>query len=225
MNLRVELLLFMTGWGANHFSTLLVVYRKNLGLLPPALGILFGAYALGLVPGLVLAGRASDRRGRRAVVLPASLLAIAASAVLAFGERGFGVLLAGRLIYGLATGSVMSPGSVWVQELSSPATGARRATLALSAGFGFGPLASGLLAELGPRPLITPFVVHGLVMALAVWHARVVPETAPGAATATANKATRSALGRNGWLALAALVPLGPWVFGFAAAAMAILPG
>lgn len=81
MNRRVELLLFMTGWGANHFSTLLVVYRKDLGLLPPALGILFGAYALGLVPGLVLAGRASDRRGRRAVVLPASLLAIAASAV------------------------------------------------------------------------------------------------------------------------------------------------
>lgn len=116
MNRRVELLLFMTGWGANHFSTLLVVYRKDLGLLPPALGILFGAYALGLVPGLVLAGRASDRRGRRAVVLPASLLAIAASAVLAFGAHGFGVPLAGRLLYGLATGSVMSPGSVWVQE-------------------------------------------------------------------------------------------------------------
>jgi MFS family permease len=110
MNRRVELLLFMTGWGANHFSTLLVVYRKNLGLLPPALGILFGAYALGLVPGLVLAGRASDRRGRRAVVLPASLLAIAASAVLAFGGHGFGVLLAGRLIYGEASWSGLRTG-------------------------------------------------------------------------------------------------------------------
>ena len=168
MNLRVELLLFMTGWGANHFSTLLVVYRRNLGLLPPALGILFGAYALGLVPGLVLAGRASDRRGRRAVVLPASLLAIAASAVLAFGERGFGVLLAGRLIYGLATGSVMSPGSVWVQELSSPATGARRATLALSAGFGLGPLVSGVIAEFAPAPMAWPYVVHAIAMAAAL---------------------------------------------------------
>ena len=103
MNLRVELLLFMTGWGANHFSTLLVVYRKNLGSSMQALLDPRVPTPQGLVPGLVLAGRASDHRGRRAVVLPASLLAILASAVLALGAHGFGVLLAGRLLYGLAT--------------------------------------------------------------------------------------------------------------------------
>jgi len=225
MNRRVELLLFMTGWGANHFSTLLVVYRKNLGLLPPALGILFGAYALGLVPGLVLAGRASDRRGRRAVVLPASLLAIAASALLAFGERGFGVLLAGRLIYGLATGSVMSPGSVWVQELSSPAAGARRATLALSAGFGLGPLVSGLIAEFAPAPMAWPYVVHAIAMAVAFVQARPVPETAPGARGAGAAPNTRRGLGRREWRVLAELLPVAPWAFGFPAVTIAILPG
>src|ERR1051325_2407715 len=107
MSRRVELLLFSAGWGANHFSTLLVVYRRDLGLSPSSLGILFAAYALGLVPGLILAGRASDPRGRRALVCPASLLAIVSSALLAFGARGFGVLLAGRLLYGLAMGSVM----------------------------------------------------------------------------------------------------------------------
>jgi len=222
---RVELLLFAAGWGANHFTAMLVVYRRALALSPAALGVLFGAYAVGLVPGLVLAGRTSDRRGRRAVVLPASLVAILGSSVLAMGGHGFDVLLAGRLLYGLGMGSVMSPGSVWVQELSSPAIGARRATLALSAGFGFGPFASGLLAELAPRPLVTPFVVHGLLMALAVWHARAVPETSPGAARTAATTATRIGLGRRGWLALAALLPLAPWVFGFAATAMAILPG
>jgi len=225
MNLRVELLLFMTGWGANHFSTLLVVYRKNLGLLPPALGILFGAYALGLVPGLVLAGRASDRRGRRAVVLPASALAIAASAVLAFGERGFGVLLAGRLIYGLATGSVMSPGSVWVQELSSPGTGARRATLALSAGFGLGPLVSGVIAEFAPAPMAWPYIVHAIAMAAALVQARPVPETAPGALDATATPRSRPGLGRREWRVLAELLPVAPWAFGFPAVTIAILPG
>src|SRR6476659_7386164 len=114
---RVGLLLFTAGWAANHFSTLLVVYRRDLGLAPAALGILFGAYALGLVPGLVLAGRASDRRGRRALVLPA---------------------------------------------LSPSEAVARRATLALSAGFGLGPVASGLLAEFAPAPMVLPYVVHGL---------------------------------------------------------------
>jgi MFS family permease len=225
MNRRVELLLFMTGWGANHFSTLLVVYRKNLGLLPPMLGILFGAYALGLVPGLVLAGRASDRRGRRAVVLPASLLAIAASAVLAFGARGFGVLLAGRLIYGLATGSVMSAGSVWVQELSSPGTGARRATLALSAGFGLGPLVSGVIAEFAPAPMAWPYVVHAIAMAAALVQVRPVPETAPGALGATATPSGRRGLGRREWRVLAQLLPVAPWAFGFPAVTIAILPG
>jgi len=227
---RVELLLFAAGWGANHFTAMLVVYRRELALSPAALGILFGAYALGLVPGLVLAGRTSDRRGRRAVVLPASLVAILGSSALAFGGHAFDVLLAGRLLYGLGMGAVMSPGSVWVQELSSPAVGARQATLALSAGFGFGPLVSGLLAEFGPKPLITPFVVHVLLMALAVWRARAVPESAPGvaptaAATAGAQRAARVGLGWRDWRALAALLPLGPWVFAFAAAAMAILPG
>src|SRR5689334_12962552 len=101
---RVELLLLTAGWGANHFATLLVVYRKALGFTPSSLGILFGAYALGLVPGLVLAGRASDERGRRALVIPASILALAASGLLAFGSHGFGVLLAGRLLFGLAMG-------------------------------------------------------------------------------------------------------------------------
>ena len=59
-------------------------------------GLLFGAYACGLVPGLIMAGRLSDDHGRWSLVLPASVLAIAASATLAFGGLGFGVLLAGR---------------------------------------------------------------------------------------------------------------------------------
>jgi len=255
---RVELLLFAAGWGANHFSTLLVVYRKELALSPSELGILFGVYALGLVPGLVLAGRASDRRGRRALVFPAGALAIGASTVLACGGHGFSVLLPGRFMYGLAMGSVMSPGSVWVQELSSPAVGARRATLALSAGFGFGPLMAGIMAELAPAPMILPYVVHGVVMALAIANAKSVPETAPAfqpptfpnrpqrAASGSTALATfgrepdephesgqrpqepspaASRMGRDAWVVLAELLPVAPWAFGFAAVAMAILPG
>jgi hypothetical protein len=231
MNRRVEWLLFTAGWGANHFSTLLIVYRRDLGLSPSALGILFGAYALGLVPGLVLAGRASDRRGRRAVALPASALAIGASATLAFGGHGFTVLLVGRLLFGLAMGSIMSPGSVWVQELSSAAIGARRATLALSAGFGFGPLVSGVIAELAPAPMVLPYVAHGLAMALALIGVRPVPETAAAAARAAPGPITSQpqamvkGIGRHEFGILAELLPVAPWAFGLAAVAIAILPG
>jgi len=215
--------LFSAGWGANHFSTLLVVYRRDLGLAPSALGILFGAYALGLVPGLILAGRASDRWGRRALVLPASALALAGTAVLAFGTHGFGVLLAGRLIYGLGMGAVMSPGSVWLQELSPVGAGPRRATLALSAGFGLGPVVSGAMAELAPAPMMLPYVAHGLVMAWALAGARAVPETAgrPRPAAGDARARTRPGDLR----VLVELLPAAPWAFGFAAVTLAILPG
>jgi MFS family permease len=228
MDRRVAFLLFAAGWGANHFSSLLIVYRRDLGLSPSALGILFGAYALGLVPGLVLAGRASDRRGRRALVLPSGLLAIAASAVLAFGAHGFGVLLAGRLLFGLAMGAVMSPGSVWVQELSPPGLGARRATLALSAGFGLGPVVSGVIAEFAPAPMVLPYVAHGLAMVAALVGARAVPETAPRAgrdARADVVRETPPGIRARDLEVLGELVPVAPWAFGFAAVTIAILPG
>ncbi len=223
---RVEFLLFSAGWGANHFSSMLIVYRKELGLAPAALGQLFGAYALGLVPGLILAGRCSDRWGRR-LVLPAGAVATAASALLAFGQRGFYVLLAGRLLYGLAMGCIMSPGSVWVQELSSAELGPRRATLALSAGFGLGPLVSGALAEFAPAPLVLPYLAHIVVMALGLAAVRSVPETAQLPPAAGVTREAPSAAQGLAWAELSVLVPLlpsAPWAFGLPAVSMVILP-
>lgn len=219
MHRRVELLLLSAGWGANHFATLLLVYRARLAFSPSDLGLLFGAYAIGLVPGLILAGRASDARGRRAIVLPASVVAIVASLLLAFGSQGFGVLFAGRFLFGLAMGSVMSPGSVWITELSSVEAGPRRATLALSAGFGLGPLFTGIIAELAPAPMVLPYVVHVAVMAYALTGARSVPETAHGA------KVAARRLTRHDVRVLAELLPVAPWAFGLPTITLAILPG
>jgi MFS family permease len=224
---RVAFLLFSAGWGANHFSSMLIVYRRDLGLSPASLGQLFGAYALGLVPGLLLAGRASDRLGRRRLVLPAGAVAIAASFVLSFGRSGFAVLLAGRLLYGLAMGCVMSPGSVWVQELSPNELGSRRATLALSAGFGLGPLISGAVAEFAPAPLVLPYVAHIAVMALGLAAARAVPETAElgvAAAAVGAEPGRGPGVGRAELSLLLRLLPSAPWAFGLPAVSMVVLP-
>jgi MFS family permease len=168
---RVALLLFAVAWGANHFVPMLLVYRARLALSPVELAVLFGVYALGLVPGLLLGGPLSDRRGRRSVVLPASVVALAGTCILACGAEGFAVLLAGRFVVGLGAGATFSAGTAWVQDLASTApagTGARRATIALSSGFGGGPLVAGVLAQWLPWPMLLPFVVHAAVLASSI---------------------------------------------------------
>ncbi len=223
--MRVAFLLFATGWGANHFTALLQVYRQRLALDAAAPMLLFGVYALGLMPGLLLAGPLSDRLGRRAVVMPAAIAALVASCVLGgFGDEFF-ALLAGRFLYGLAAGAVTSPGSVWLFELSREAAGsvgARRAAIALSAGFGLGPLVSGVLAQFAPAPTALPFAVHAAVLMVAIaraWPVRDVGERTGG------HQLLRFDLDGAGWRRFTRDVALmAPWVFAFPSIAFAVLP-
>jgi MFS family permease len=228
---RVGLLLLAVGWGANHIAPLLLVYRLRLGLDAAGPAMMFAMYALGLVPGLLLAGPLSDRRGRRAVVLPSATVALAASAVLGGLGGSFGALLAGRLLYGLGAGGVMSAGAVWVLELShdaAPGAGARRATIALSAGFGIGPLISGLLAQYAPAPTVLPFAIHVAVLGSALVIARRVPDSSGAAGRAAVDSRRplfRIELDRAGWLRFArAVAPMAPFVFAFPVIAFAALP-
>jgi hypothetical protein len=187
--LRVGVLLFASGWGANHFVPLLLVYRARMNLSPVDLGTLFAVYALGLIPGLLVGGPLSDRRGRRAVVLPAALLALGGTALLAAATNGFALLLAGRLVVGLGSGGVFSAGTAWVQDLSPgtpPGTGARRAAVALSAGFGGGPLIASACAQWFAGPALVPYLLQAAALGAAIAFAWRVPgaakPAAPGAA-------------------------------------------
>ncbi|MDQ2708713.1 MAG: hypothetical protein M3Z25_14205, partial [Actinomycetota bacterium] len=83
----IAAVLFGTGWGANQFTSMLLVYRQTLGLGTGTLTAMFGSYALGLVPGLLLAGPRSDARGRRPVVIPAAALSLLASVAVVAGAH------------------------------------------------------------------------------------------------------------------------------------------
>ncbi|HEX3474003.1 MAG TPA: MFS transporter [Kofleriaceae bacterium] len=226
---RPGLVLFAVAWGANHFVPLLLVYRARLALDAAQLALLFGMYALGLVPGLLLAGPLSDRRGRRAVTLPAACVALAASLVLGAGGGSFGALLLGRLLYGLGAGGAMSAGATWVVELSetardaAPGAGARRATIALSAGFGLGPLVSGPIAQVLPAPTLLPYAIHAALLGGLVLAARGAPDAGN---RAPPGPLLRIELDRAGWRSFArGVVPMAPFVYGFPAIAVAALPG
>ena len=65
----VLVLLLSTGWVANHFVALMPLIGDRQHLSVARLDAIFGIYALGLLPGLLLGGRVSDALGRQSVAL------------------------------------------------------------------------------------------------------------------------------------------------------------
>ncbi|HEX8008295.1 MAG TPA: MFS transporter, partial [Trebonia sp.] len=158
---RVAFAMFAVGWGANQFSPMLIVYRHALGLGATAIAGLFAIYAATLIPGLLIGGPASDRFGRRAVVLPFVALSPLATLLLVLGPRSLPAIAAGRALAGLCSGAVFGAATAWMQDLSGgDALSARRAALALSAGFGLGPVVTALMAQWVAAPLVVPYLPH-----------------------------------------------------------------
>jgi MFS family permease len=224
----LAVVLFGIGWGANQFSSLLGSYRSALGLSESTTTLLFGIYALGLVPGLLLGGPAADRWGRGRVLIPAALASAAATALLIGGFWVQAALFAGRFVAGIATGGVLAAGSAWMKELSSapydpgarPDAGAQRAGLAISAGFGCGPLVAAVIAQWVPAPLVTAYLPHLTIM-MALPLVSGLPETVQarsGRMPLRVRSATRPEFAR-------VVAPLAPWVFAAPAVALAVLPG
>lgn len=223
--------LFAVAWGGNEFTPLLVMYRHE-GLGSLAVNALLGAYVLGIVPALLIGGPLSDRYGRRPLMLPAPLIAIAGSALLALGPHIPTLLYAGRVLSGIALGLVMAVGTSWVKELSQPpfedsaddGLGARRASLALTAGFGLGAAVAAALAQFGPAPTALPYVVN-IVITLALSTLMLsVPETRPRTLTPGRLRDDLRVPAARHRRFLLVVVPASPWVFGVAASAYAILP-
>lgn len=61
--LPVALLLTGVGWGSNQITPMLLVYQRTLALSTGTVEAMFGVYALGLIPGLLVSGPVSDARG------------------------------------------------------------------------------------------------------------------------------------------------------------------
>jgi MFS family permease len=211
------LAMFTVGYGANHFVPLLEVYRETLGLSDAAATAIFGVYAVGLIPGLLLGGPASDRYGRRPLTLGFTAISLPATVVLISGQWGPLGLYAGRLLIGVVAGAVFATGSAWVKELSEdapPGAGARRAAIALTAGFGIGPLVAGALAQWAPAPDVLPYVVHLALAAVALALLPRAPETLPVPMAGGAVRPRLRGPAASSLRFTRVVVPMAPWVFG-----------
>jgi MFS family permease len=226
--LRPAVAIAAIGWGANQFSPLIVLYQQH-GVSAAATEAMFGLYAVGLIPALLVGGSWSDRAGRHVVLVGALLLSLAASAVLMAGSAWHWLLFLGRLIAGVSSGLAFGAGAAWIKELSRleahPHTGPRRATIAMTIGFGGGPFVAGLVAQHVSRPELWPYVPQialALVALLALYRSGDDSLAAPIAEPNAPQPVEHTgSLSRH---LLLVSTPFAPWVFGTAAIALAYLP-
>jgi len=216
--------MFAVGWGANQFSPMLIVYRHALGLSAGEIAGLFAIYAATLIPGLLAGGPLSDRFGRRACVLPFAALSPVATLLLVLGPHSLPLIAAGRALAGLCSGMVFGPATAWVQDLSGgDARSARRAALALSAGFGLGPFVAALLAQWAGDPLVVPYLPHLALGTAALVIGLTTPGTPRTGRQAPADRRWPPAALRTREFWLGVALPA-PFVFGTIALAIVVLP-
>ncbi|MBN9097718.1 MULTISPECIES: MFS transporter [unclassified Pseudonocardia] len=217
--------IFVVAFGTNVPTPLLLVYRTELGLSSTALTGAFAVYAAGLVPALLLAGPASDRFGRRPVVVPFVVLSTLTSLLFLGADSSVALLFLCRFLQGAVSGVVFSVGTAWLGELiDEPARAARLTTAALGGGWAIGPLVSGILAQWAPLPTVLPYLVHVTLMIVGLVLLPRVPETL------TAENRRRGAWLNLGvpsaarWPFALVVLPVAVGVFTFPSTAVTVLP-
>jgi MFS family permease len=215
--------LLATGWAANHFAGLIPAIRDDHHLGASTLDAVFGIYAVGLLPGLLIGGRASDAVGRPSVAWAGSATALAGTVAMLLSQDS-AVLLVGRVVVGVGVGFAISSCTAWASDLRGPA-GAAIAGAVLTAGFAIGPFASGLIASAGQPGIRVSFAVAAAIVVLATVAAVVAAQRATVTVPETARGPERSTPARLGVaLALSWAMPLAPWVFASATLAFITIP-
>ncbi|MCP2257088.1 putative arabinose efflux permease, MFS family [Streptoalloteichus tenebrarius] len=155
---------------SNAATPLYVLWQHDIGFSKGTLTVVFACYIVGLLGSLLVSGVASDRWGRKPVLLPALALSLLACAIFATATTVTALLIA-RLFTGIAVGAVVSAGMAAVTDVAGPHRQRLAALLASTAmvfGAGLGPFLAGLLSETLPAPTTTVFVVEAVLLTTAL---------------------------------------------------------
>jgi MFS family permease len=138
------------------------LYRQQFGFSEFVVTAIYASYVIGNLTALFAFGRLSDQLGRRPTTLIA--FAVLLASVLCFLASTNTVwLFIARALNGLAAGLGAGALTAWIAELEPRHDKARAAIVASAgnlAGLGLGAVIAGLLAQYGPWPLRTSYVVY-----------------------------------------------------------------
>jgi MFS family permease len=174
---------------SNSATPLYVYWQRQFVFSSATSTVIFAAYVVGLLAALLVAGQLSERLGRKAVLVPAFLAAMAACGLFATAGS-VAALIAARFLSGAAVGAIVSAGMAAVVDVGGPQRkrqAALAASVAMVLGAGLGPLLAGALAQGMAQPAQAIFGIEFvlLVSALAVAMALPLPVPPPSPSTST----------------------------------------
>ncbi|WP_431219252.1 MFS transporter [Leifsonia xyli] len=221
------------------FSTiptpLYALYQARDGFPTWVVTVIFAAYAVGVIASLFLIGHLSDWAGRRRMVLIAVLVEILAAALFLVWNDISGLIVA-RTLSGIGVGALTASATAHLSELRAvarPDEGPRLAgtvsTVVNTGGLALGPLIGGAFAQFLPAPLLLPYAVFLVILAVAAVAVALVPETVERAEERPAYRPQRISLpaeARGAFSAAAVAAFAGFAVFGlFTSLAPSVLAG
>jgi MFS family permease len=209
-------LLVITMLGGTLPIPLYALWEKQMGFGPLGVTIVFAAYVVGTLFALVLFGDLSDHIGRRRVLalgIGSAAVSTAGFLIVSGVAPSIGLLIAARIVSGLAAGFVTGTATAAIAELHP--RGDRQAAAVIAAGsnmtgLGLGPLIAGLFAAYVALPTRSVFWLYLGLCALALLALAGIPETVldPTAASACAPAwASRRASGQLSWAPASACSP------------------
>jgi MFS family permease len=141
------------------------LYAERWGLAPITTTLVFAVYAFGALGAVLLAGQASDRFGRKPLLIGAAV-GMLVGLVVFMTATGLPALFIGRFVHGAAVGTAVVVGSAALLDLR-PELGARTGHLTgivFTVGMGTTVLGAALLAQFAPHPFVTPYALVGAVV-------------------------------------------------------------
>ena len=165
-------------------APLYVIYQARDGFPTFTTTVVFAAYGVGVVGSLYLAGHLSDVHGRKPLILVSVALELVAAVVFLLWNDVSGLIVA-RLVTGLGVGTLTATATAHLGELRVRATGSEASAKGASVvagvvnlgGLSLGALVGGALAEFVGQPLLVPYAVFVVALAVAFVLVLVAPET------------------------------------------------
>ena len=154
--------------GATVPTPLYPIYAETYGFSPFLITVIFAVYSVGVIGALLTTGPWSDEVGRKPLLL-GGLVAAAVSLVVFALAEGLWLLLLARFLQGVSVGVYAAAATVAVSEMGPddrPHLASILSTVANMGGLGAGSLIGALVLVTLPAPLVAPYLVHLLLVAL-----------------------------------------------------------